>query len=171
MENRKVYRHSLAEAGERGEKALFLESHRQNIACKKAIEAAVRENFDGMHLDKDCMKPVMEGYGPGRVEWVLANTLQQKDYDGRFSYSNRVWAKTVPVPESSRAGCDLRQDFIVDSHPAILDGFVSMARREMEAAKAGPEKEGKKPSIKEQLSTPPVPAGRTLERKNGREVR
>lgn len=171
MEYQKVYRHSLEEAVDRGEKGLFRESHEQNVACKNAIEAAIRENFDGMHLDKRCLGPVMEEYGPERVEWVLANTLQQNSYDGRFSRSNKEWAEAVTLPESGAAGRGLRWQFAVGSHPAVLDGFVSMVRREQEAAKTSPEKAGRKPSIKEQLSAPPVPGNRTMERKNDREVR
>ena len=49
MEYPQIYKRSPAEAREREETALFRESHKLNIACKKAVEAAIRENFDGMH--------------------------------------------------------------------------------------------------------------------------
>ena len=42
--------------------ALWRASHRENIACKEAIEEAVRQHFDGSHLDKG----VLDG-GASRV--------------------------------------------------------------------------------------------------------
>ena len=50
-----LYPYSAKEARERNELSLWRESHRANIACREAIEDAIRQNFDGMHLDKDCM--------------------------------------------------------------------------------------------------------------------
>lgn len=167
MENPQVYKLSPAEARARGETDLFRASHKLNIACKKAIEAAIRENFDGMHLKKECIRPVMEEYGPDRVEWVLANTIQHLNYDGRFSRSNKEWAGSFDMQESSTHSYDRRLDFIVGSHPAVLDGFVSLVRREREAAKEQPEK----PSIKGQLAAPPVPGEKPAAKTKDREVR
>lgn len=162
-----LYRASLEEAKARGETEIFRASHKMNAACKRAVEAAIRENFDGLRLNKDCLKPVMEEYGSDRLEWVLANTLRQEGHDGRFSRENKKWAAAVPVPESSAAGYDLRRDFVVGSHPAVLDGFINIMRRE-QAAK---EEAERKPSIKGQLSVLPDSGGRPAERKTGREVR
>lgn len=153
MEHPQVYKHSLEEAEAREETALFRESHKQNIACKKAIEDAIRDNFDGMHLKKDCIGKIMEEYGPERVEWVLANTIRHKDYDGRFSYSNKKWAGSFAIPESRAHGCDPGVDFIVGSHPAVLNVFVDLMRRGREAAKDQPGK----PSIKGQLAAQRLP--------------
>ena len=167
MEYPQIYKRSPAEAREREETALFRESHKLNIACKKAVEAAIRENFDGMHLKKECIRPVMEEYGPDRVEWVLANTLRHLNYDGRFSRSNREWAGSFAIPESGTQGYDPGLDFIVGSHPAVLDGFVDLVRREREAAREQPQKL----SIKGQLAAPPVPGEKTSIKNRDREVR
>ena len=147
MEYPQIYKLSPEEARARGETALFRESKRMNVACKEAIEAAIRENFDGMHLKKECIRPVMEEYGIDRVEWVLANTLRHLNYDGRFSRSNKEWAGSFAIPESGTQGYDPGLDFIVGSHPAVLDGFVNLVRREREAEREQPPK----PSIKGQL--------------------
>ena len=48
-----LYPYSSAEARERNELSLWRESHKANIACRDAIEDAIRRSFDGMHLDKD----------------------------------------------------------------------------------------------------------------------
>lgn len=167
MEYPQVYKRSPEEARAVGETALFRESHKLNIACKKAIETAIRENFDGMHLKKECLNTVMEEYGPDRMDWVLANTVRHLEYDGRFSHSNKEWAGSFDIPGINPHGYDFGQDFKVGSHPAVLDGFISLMRREREAAKAQPEK----PSIRGQLAMPPVPAGKPAAKTNDREVR
>lgn len=167
MEYPQIYKLSPEEAGARGETALFRESKRMNVACKEAIEAAIRENFDGMHLKKECIRPVMEEYGIDRVEWVLANTLRHLNYDGRFSRSNKEWAGSFAIPESGTQGYDPGLDFIVGSHPAVLDGFVNLVRREREAEREQPPK----PSIKGQLAAPPVPGEKNSARNRDREVR
>lgn len=171
MEYPQIYRQSITEARERNETELFRASHKINIACKNAIETAIRENFDGMHLKKGCLQPVLEGFGADRVNWVLANTVQQKEYDGRFSRENKEWAGSFQFPESNASGYDMRWDFIVESHPAVLDGFISMARREQAADRAKPEKTESRPSIKEQLSAPPAPGSKPQTKNKDREVR
>ena len=55
MNNTYPYPYSAAEARERNELSLWRESHKANIACRNAIEEAIRQNFDGMHLDKNCI--------------------------------------------------------------------------------------------------------------------
>lgn len=55
-----LYPYSAKEARERNELSLWRESHRANIACREAIEDAIRRSFDGMHLDKDCITPVLD---------------------------------------------------------------------------------------------------------------
>ena len=167
MEYPQIYKLSPEEARARGETALFRESKRMNVACKEAIEAAIRENFDGMHLKKECIRPVMEEYGIDRVEWVLANTLRHLNYDGRFSRSNKEWAGSFAIPESGTQGYDPGLDFIVGSHPAVLDGFVNLVRREREAEREQPPK----PSIKGQIAAPPVPGEKNSARNRDREVR
>lgn len=167
MDYPKIYKASLEEAMFRGETELFHTSHKLNIACKQAIETAIRENFDGIHLNKDCFQHVLEKYGAGRLEWVLANTLQQKDYDGRFSSDNKKWAGTIHIPETNANGVDLRRNFMVDSHPAVLDGFISLVRYELTERKI----QQRKLSIKEQLSVPMTQNANPIERKQNREVR
>ena len=114
-----LYPYSSAEARERNELSLWRESHRANIACREAIEDAIRRSFDGMHLDKDCITPVLDEYGYKRTAWVLANTLHELKWDGRFSPANKQWAERRYIPQDERHNAAIT----VRSHPAVLDGF------------------------------------------------
>lgn len=128
--SQEVYRSSRAYAQEHNEIPAFRDSHRLNRDCKEAIEAAIRENFDGMHLKHDVVRPVIEEFGADRVAFVLANTLQHKDWDGRFSVANKEWASEIIIPDNTAMGMDLNTEFVVESHPAVLDGFVNLFRKE-----------------------------------------
>lgn len=119
-----LYPYSAEEARGRGELALWRASHQANIACKKAVEEAIREHFDGMHLDDSCVDTVIAKYGYKRTAWVLSNTIQQKDQDGRFSQANQQWARNTRIPLDHWHN----SDFVVESHPAVLDGFVTQYR-------------------------------------------
>ena len=119
-----LYLGSISEARRYNELDKWRESHRQNVACKRAIEEAIRKGFDGMYLNGDCAQSVIDSFGFKRVGWVLANTLQQKTDDGRFSPRNKEWAAGTFIPPSDR-----NYDFTVESHPAVLDGFVNLFRK------------------------------------------
>ena len=98
---------------------------KDNIACKNAIEKAISENFDGMHLKKGFENEVIAKHGLSRVKYVLSNTLQQKDGDGRFSSGNREWGFKTDIEEP----IEQRYLFTVDSHPAVLNGFIDLFRK------------------------------------------
>lgn len=154
-----VYYETAAYARENSELELFRLSHRTNIACKNDIQAAISRHFDGMRLDKETAKEVLDQYGAERVSIVLAATVQYKSWDGRFSSSNKDWAFSVHLPEGqSASGFDRRSDYIVDSHPAVLDGFIWQARREI--------RERQNPSLeKEALQKAPSAAVKAAKRK------
>lgn len=129
MNDTYLYPYSSAEARERDELPLWRESHKANIACRNAIEDAIRQNFDGMHLDKDCITPVLEEYGYKRTAWVLANTLHELKWDGRFGHANKQWTERACIPTD----LNHNSDFVVRSHPAVLDGFVTFYRKAVQA--------------------------------------
>ena len=127
-----LYRGSAADARDRGELDAYRASHRANIACREAIEDAIRDNYHDSRLDVSCVKEITDRFGAERVEYVLANTVRHKAWDERFSPANRAWAETVPVAEdSSEFTGDRRTAFVVDrSHPGLTDLFVSAFRGE-----------------------------------------
>ena len=123
-----VYRQTGMYAREHGELDQFRQSNVANIACRAAIEKAITENFDGMRLRADAAEPVLKAFGSERVMFVLANTVQHKDWDGRFSRENKAWAAAFLIEPDVVMGMDRRVQFIVNSHSAVLDGFIRMAR-------------------------------------------
>ena len=127
MNKTPLYKHPADYARENGELEQYRESRRANAACKKAIETAIAEKWNGLNLPDHCTSEVFREFGTERVAYVLANTLRYKDNDERFSRSNRDWAKTIPMFESP----DRRENCIVESHPAKLDFFVDAARHDI----------------------------------------
>ncbi|MCD7764426.1 MAG: DUF3849 domain-containing protein [Lachnospiraceae bacterium] len=152
-ENKTVYLHDAAYARANGEIEQYHRSRKTNIDCKRAIESAVRENFDGMYLNHDAAKPVVEQFGAECVAHVLAATVRYLDWDGRFSRDNKAWAQTVPfVQDTDSLGMDRSTEYVVESHPAVLDGFIKLARKEFtQTQDRETSADGKRPSALEQL--------------------
>lgn len=99
MDSRKpLYRHSLKEAVRHEEKDLWRESYKINCDCAMAIERIIAENYDGKKLGPDLAEPIIEQYGFNRVNWVLANTVQQKK--GRWPHLPGKPAMGRNLPDS-----------------------------------------------------------------------
>ncbi len=126
--SKSLYYHSLADAKQFGEIDLWRESRKENIRCAKAIDEAIRNGFDGMHLDGECVKPILEEFGFQRVKWVLSNTLHELAHDGRFLQSNRKWLSDTYVPKDGG-----NYEFTAKSHPAVLDGFIGMVKKQWDS--------------------------------------
>ena len=146
------YPHTVSYAKEHGELEAYRASLRTNYKCKEAIEAAVREHFDGMYLSHDAAKGVIQTYGIDRVMLVLANTVQLQDWDGRYSRRNKEWAKTIPNYNSD----SVRGGYAVNSHPAVLNGFIDLVREEQQRSctkdeKAGPPRTSVREKLKKEL--------------------
>ena len=130
-----VYIGTLAQAMEERDVDAYLDSRKFNIDCKKAIEEAIALNFDGLHLKEDAARQVLEQFGEERMTFVMANTLRELSYDGRFSRQNKDWAEHIEIPENINQGKNLNQDYVIESHPAVLDGFIDMVRVEIRMQK------------------------------------
>ncbi|WP_435644862.1 DUF3849 domain-containing protein [Butyricicoccus porcorum] len=128
-----VYPFPYTYAKEHGELEQYQASRTANIACKDAIEQSIHDNFDGMRLNHDAAKDVITSFGKERVAYVLATTVQLLEHDGRFSPRNKSWAHTIDSqPDNNVFDEDRRSSFRVDSHPAVLDGFIHLFRQETE---------------------------------------
>lgn len=127
-----VYKYPASHARENDELEVYRNSHKANIACRDAIDNAVRDNYRDNCLGHDTAKQVISEFGFDRTLYVLANTVRQKDWDGRISNDNKDWAKTIPMFEDKDYwGDDRNAEFVVNkAHPGLLDLFTTQARHE-----------------------------------------
>ena len=126
-----IYRETANYAYEAGELESYRASLAANVECRRAIEAAISSNYGDNRLDADAaVKSVLEQFSPERVRYVLANTIQQKDFDGRIPQPLKEWAKTVDVcPENASR-------FLVDKpNPGLTALFVDAFRQQTEPQK------------------------------------
>ena len=122
----------------------FIEDNKVNISLlidmMKGYEAddIIRLYYDFIVLKsqknlgfsiKKLREKMLDEYGFKRTAWVLANTLHELKWDGRFSYANKHWAEKIYIPTD----LNHNSDFVVRSHPAVLDGFVSFYRKAVQA--------------------------------------
>lgn len=127
-----LYKYPATYAREHDELPQYRASHKANIACRDAIDDAIRDNYRDNCLGHDAAKQVIAEFGFDRTLYVLANTVREKDWDGRIDHRNKDWARTIPVFEDENGFGDNRnREFVVDkAHPGLLDLFVTQARRE-----------------------------------------
>ena len=118
-------------------KKLPLEATMISRNCGSDIEKGISSHFDGMHLNTDFIANLYAIYGEERMNYVLANTVQMSESDGRFSPDNKEWAKGISINNSD----DDRRKFYVTSHPALLDGFITAYRRYVKEFKEQLDKE------------------------------
>ena len=116
-----IYREMANYAYEAGELDAYRASYQANVACRDAIEAASSDSYGDNRLNTHAaVESVMEKFSTERVAYVLANTVQQKNHDGRLSPSVKEWAKSVEVCAENAT------DFIVDKvNPGLLDLFAA----------------------------------------------
>lgn len=131
MQEVSVYRETANYAYEAGEMDAYRASLAANVECRRAIEAAISSDYGDNRLNADAaVKSVLEQFSPERVRYVLANTIQQKDFDGRIPQPLKEWAKSVEVcPENASR-------FLVDKpNPGLTALFVDAFCQQTEAQK------------------------------------
>jgi len=151
--SRPMYKGTYEQAEKTGKLDEYRMSRRVNSLCQREIDETVNSGWDGMHVVPDAAKQVLERFGPERVSYVLANTIQQKEDDERFSSENRSWANTVPmfVPPEKRVYCTMT------SHSAKLDEFITAAREEiLRMEKERGQSKAKRPSVRKKLQEQPA---------------
>lgn len=122
-EHKPIYPWSLDEARRMNERDEWRESHAVNCECARAIEKAIGQNYKDNCLG-DCIKPLIDEFGYDRVNWVLANTVQQNHSDGRYSEDNKRWARTFRIPIDGH-----NKTFAVNSHAGLVDLMIGQARK------------------------------------------
>ena len=126
-----IYRETANYAYEAGEMEAYRASLAANEKCRSAIEAAISSNYGDNSLNAEAaVKSVLEQFSPERVWYVLANTIQQKNFDGRIPQPLKEWAKSVEVcPENASR-------FLVDKlNPGLTALFVDAFRQQTEPKK------------------------------------
>ena len=160
MKDISVYKYPASHAREHDELPAYRASSKANMACKEAIETAIRDYYRDNRLGSDAVKQVVEQFGYDRVFHVLAVTVRQMDWDGRISLDNKAWAKTVPVFENPDAwGNDRNCYLVVNSHPGLTDLFLSQARKAHAL-------EQQKTSVRDKLKKQPEPTSPKLSAKS-----
>ena len=109
-------------------KKLPLEATMVSRNCRLDIEDGISKNFDGSHLNSDFIDNLYALYGEERMNYVLANTVQTLNTDGRFSASNKEWASQFTINNSDGD----RKQFFINSHPAVLDGVITSYRKKVQ---------------------------------------
>lgn len=120
-----VYLKTSQYALEHDEFEQYQASRRLSEECRNAIDKAISENYDGMHLQRGFETRLIDEYGEERVKSIFATTLRENLGDGRYSPENKGWAENIPVSESPEE----RRNCCLNSHPAVIDGVVRLIRR------------------------------------------
>ncbi len=139
-----LYLYPSAYARDNRELAAYRASRNACLACTEAIEAAISEHYRNNRLNPGAVSKVLEKFRPEQVSYVLACTIQHKDWDARFSADNKRWAKTITTHKDKGSyGNDSTFQFVIDqTHPCLVDLFVTQLRKELEISK---------PSVRENL--------------------
>lgn len=120
-----VYRYTADYAMEHGELQEYNLSYQANEKCKEAIQEAISSHYDGNRLCVDAaVKEVLGKFGAERVQYLLANTVQRKSWDGRISPESKAWAQTISIPNDNR-NAYLSLDGV---NPGLMDSFLKGVR-------------------------------------------
>ena len=148
-----VYREAAMYAFEAGELSAYRTSMQANMDCKEAIEQTINDYYGNNRLAAEsAVKSILDKFSPERVAYVLAQTIQQKDHDGRISPDCKEWAKGMDGSPDNAA------HLIIDSvNPGLVSLFTEEFVRQTSIGKiqeqtpaeqskpAVPEKAPKKP--------------------------
>ena len=72
---------------------------------------------------------MLEKFGTERVQFILANTIQHKNHDGRISQDNKAWAKNIPTLEDSGASRHCAYLVVDQVNPGLTDLFTRQFRK------------------------------------------
>ena len=128
MAEKPLYKWSLQEAQKLDQVDLWRESYKENCVCARAIEDFINSHYADNCLNTDGVEELIERFGFDRINCVLSNTIQRKDFDGRIREENKAWARETYIPND-----DIRWHYEVDSHPGLTGLFTNRIRKEWNA--------------------------------------
>ena len=130
-----LYNHTAGYAEKNGEMDLYRKSYSANFQCAKFIKEMISENFDGSSLDcEKILENTIDEFGLDRTRFIVANTINQNEWDGRISIYNKKWAEKIKtVPEEDITGSKADFTVAVNVHPGLMNliasKFQQMERR------------------------------------------
>ncbi len=137
MKNIPVYKYPVEYAAAHDELDAYRASSKANVACKKAIEEAIRDCYQNNSLDPKGAESVFNAFGQERTMYVLAITVQCSMWDGRYCPPIKDWAKTVRIfeePHFKFGDFDVNVRYSINAHPGLIDLF---AQQILKLAKKG----------------------------------
>lgn len=133
-----VYLKTWEQAVQQGEQKLYSKSRSLNEEFLSDMTGEISRTYNGRSFDGSVSRFLLAKYGAQRSSALLANVIQHRLWEGRFSVANRQWAQSVPVPHD-RAWDRLSQ---CDTHPGLLNELTTDVRQEIRAQ----QQERKQPS-------------------------
>ncbi len=128
-----VYYHSIDYASDNHENKEYIASYQMNIKCRNAIREAIETHYKNNSLDEAAAHEIIDQFGYKRTMAVLANTVVNHIWDGRYSSSNKKWAQDVVLP-----WCMLGENnhtfMLSTTHPGLVDLFLTQVRQEYDRA-------------------------------------
>ena len=127
-----MYPYPFQKANERMEASYYHESRKRNTECARAIDNAIHASCykpNYYNLEIAAMLAIHE-HGFNRVNAVLANALQRNEWDGRYSKSNKEWAKGFSLTDRAFDSA------LLSAHPVLVEDFTFHARKLYDAVGA-----------------------------------
>jgi len=129
-----LYTAPHGEAMRQHETELWEQSFRENVACARAIEKALRDGYSKPgFIPIDCAAQVLKEYGFKRVNFVLASTVQDlKDIPAvrqQLDEDTRKWARSFRITPDK----DFGHYYCVDTATVLLDAFIQQTREAYQA--------------------------------------
>ena len=153
-----MYSHSVTYAKEHGELDEYFASRKIMTACREAIEDSISEQYSDNRLHEGGAKKMIDTFGAERVAAILAVTCIRRNWDGRISDKNKVWAKSIPLIEDiDRFGENRNLELALgQTHSGLVNLFITEFRQETVKEKTAEKvsDKAKRPSVLTQLKNP-----------------
>lgn len=126
-----AYPYDFKTANDRFETSYYHKNRDFNRDCARAIDEAINAscyetNYYNLEL---AAMFVISLHGFERVNAVLAHQIQEHEYDGRYSATNKNWAKGFTFHENTHV--------FLNAHAILIEGFTTYARKLYENMGAG----------------------------------
>lgn len=116
-----VYKSSLTDAVNYKERELWLESYNFNMECKRAIEERATTALNTRELDL-VIKDLVEKFGVQRALYVLSKSVQENDWDTRFTEVVRDRSSVYDFHNDDEQQAEKTQGYVIGGiDPCVLD--------------------------------------------------